>query len=92
MMSEEKQHYYVGSKETGWKISEGNTSLNLDSGKLKIDNAKISYHDENGKEITKEQFNEIRILKLEEKILSMEGILTSLQTEINELSIELDNI
>ena len=68
-MSEEKELFKAGT-ESGFifQLDSDKTSFNLETGKLNLEGAEMKYFDEEGNEITKEQFNEFRIKRLEEKM------------------------
>lgn len=98
MMSEEKElfkagtdtegfSFDLGNKETGWVVAD-KSSFNLESGVLNLNDAKTTYRDEKGNEITKEQFNELRIKKLEETILNLEVTVSSLTGSVEDIQIE----
>jgi len=84
---EESANYELGSKGTGWEFGTPRSLFNLETGKLKISGADMTYHDKEGNEITKEQFNELRIKILEEKLKDLETTIDTLTDEIAELQI-----
>lgn len=88
-MSKEKELFKAGT-ESGFIFNLGSnkTPFNLDTGKMTLEGANVTYHDEEGNEITKEQFNELRIKKLEETISNLEVTVSSLTGCVKHLQIE----
>ncbi len=80
-----KHDYELGSKDSGFMFEslDGNTSLNLKRGDLTMKNT--TYRDEKGNEISKEEFDELRIQKLETKVSDLEGNLSNVTQALSSL-------
>lgn len=68
-MSEEKELFKAGTDTSGFKFKLSDKSfIDFKSGEINLQDAEMKYFDEEGNEISKEQFNELRLKRLEEKM------------------------